>query len=160
MESTTYLKNLRIAPKKLRFFADHVKKMTPAAAVESLLYSPTKPARVFYKSIKSAINNAKQTLKVGDDLLQFKTLAIEEGQKMRRYRPAGRGTANTIKKRYSHIKIVLVAKPGAPIAEAKPAVEEKKEVKETKEVKAAEAKPKAAARKRTVKKEVKAEEKK
>ncbi len=154
MESITYLKNLRIAPKKLRFYAGHVKKMTPAAAVDSLLYSPTKPARVFYKSIKSAINNAKQTLKVGDDLLQFKTLAIEEGQKMKRYRPAGRGTANTIKKRYSHIKIVLVAKQ-APIIqeEVKPVVEEKK-------VESKEAKPKApATRKRVVKKEAKIEEK-
>ena len=145
MESTTYLKNLRIAPKKLRFFADHVKKMTPAAAVESLLYSPTKPARVFYKSIKSAINNAKQTLKVGDDLLQFKTLLVEEGQKMKRYQPAGRGTANTIKKKFSHIKIVLVAKEGATqiVSEKKEEPKEKEIAKADATVKTAKPKTKA-----------------
>lgn len=152
MESITYLKNIRISPKKLRFFADSVKRMSPTAAVESLLYSPNKPARIFYKSIKSAINNAKQTLKVGDDLLQFKTLTIEEGQKMKRYRPAGRGTANTIRKRFSHIKIILTSK----IVEEKkldvPVVETKKE--EPKKAKA------PVARKRTAKKEVKAAEKK
>lgn len=110
MESVTYLKNIRIAPKKLRFFTESIKKVSPVQATNILLYSPEKPAQVFYKSIKSAINNAKQTLKVSDDLLQFKTLLVEEGQKMRRYRPGGRGTARMIKKKYSHIKIVLTAK--------------------------------------------------
>lgn len=110
MESVTYLKNIRIAPKKLRFFTETIKKVSPVKATEILLYSPEKPAQIFYKSIKSAINNAKQTLKVGDDLLQFKTLLVEEGQKMRRYRPGGRGTARMIKKKYSHIKIILTAK--------------------------------------------------
>src|SRR3989338_3456304 len=116
MESITYLKDIRIAPKKLRFFANYIKRMSPSAAVEALLYSPEKPSRIFYKSIRSAINNAKQTLKVGDDLLQFKTLAIEEGQKMKRYRPGGRGTARMIRKRSSPIKIVLTVKEGTDLA--------------------------------------------
>ena len=110
MESITYLKDIRISPKKMRFFLPEIKKMSPSQAVDVLMYNPSKPAAIFYKSIKSAMNNAKQTLKVGDDLLQFKTLLVEEGQKMKRYQPAGRGTANTIRKRFSHIKIVLVAK--------------------------------------------------
>lgn len=129
MESTTYLKNVRIAPKKLRFFTDYIKGLSPSKAVEMLLYSPEKPSQIFYKSIRSAIANAKQTLKVGDDLLQFKTLTVEEGQKMKRYRPGGRGTARMIRKRSSHIKIVLTVKESAAIStkELKPKVEPAKE---------------------------------
>ena len=115
MESTTYLKNVRIAPKKLRFFTEYIKKLSPSKAIEQLLYSTEKPSQIFYKSIKSAVSNAKQTLKVGDDLLQFKTLTIEEGQKMKRYRPGGRGTARMIRKRSSHIKIVLTVKADAVV---------------------------------------------
>ncbi len=115
MESITYLKNVRIAPKKLRFFTEYIKKLSPSKAIEQLLYSTEKPSQIFYKSIKSAVSNAKQTLKVGDDLLQFKTLTIEEGQKMKRYRPGGRGTARMIRKRSSHIKIVLTVKADAVV---------------------------------------------
>lgn len=148
MESTTYLKNVRIAPKKLRFFTEYIKKLSPTKAVDMLLYSPEKPSQVFYKSIKSAIANAKQTLKVSDDLLQFKTLIVEEGQKMRRYRPGGRGTARMIHKRSSHIKIVLTAKdqPKVEKKEVTPNVEPAK--------KPAEEKPKA---KRTVTRKKKVE---
>lgn len=107
MQSLTYLKNLKITPKKLRFFLPVIKKMTPEQAVQSLMYSPEKPARIFYKVIQSAIANAQQTLKVGGDLLQFKLLTVEEGQKLRRYKAGGRGTAKPIMRRYAHIKIIL-----------------------------------------------------
>ena len=109
MESLTYLKNLKITPKKLRLFLPVIKKMTPEQAVQSLMYSPEKSARVFYKGIQSAIANARQTLKVGDDLLKFKLLTVEEGQKLRRFKAGGRGTAKPIMRRYAHIKIILVA---------------------------------------------------
>lgn len=145
MESITYLKDIRISPKKMRFFLGGIKKMSPAQALEVLMYNPSKPAAIFYKSIKSAMTNAKQTLKVGDDLLQFKTLLVEEGQKMKRYQPAGRGTANTIKKKFSHIKIVLVAKEGATqiVSEKKEEPKEKEIAKADATVKTAKPKTKA-----------------
>lgn len=113
MESQTYIKNLDVSPKKLRFFVPTIKKMSPAQAVVALGYSPQRPARIFYKAIQSAIASARLALKVGDDLLQFKTLLVEEGQKTKRYRPAGRGGVHTIRKRFAHIKIVLEA-PSQP----------------------------------------------
>ncbi len=109
MESTTYLKNLRISPKKLRFFLPAIKVMSPAQSAEYLFYVNKKPANIFYKAIKSALNNAKNALKVDPDLLQFKLLTVEEGQKLKRYKAGGRGTAKPIKRRLSHIKIILKA---------------------------------------------------
>jgi large subunit ribosomal protein L22 len=109
MESKTYIKNIKISPKKLRFLLPAIKKQTPAKALNYLMYTPKKGARLFYAAIKSAINNAKNTLKTNEDLLKFKLLTVEEGQKLKRFKPGGRGTAKIILRRFSHIKIILEA---------------------------------------------------
>ncbi len=114
MESKTYLKNLSITPKKLRMLLPSIKRLSPLEATKVLYYSPKRSSRVFYKAIKSAMANAKQTLKVNDDLLQFKLFTIEEGNKLKRYQAGSRGSAKPFKKRYSHIKIILTAKEAQP----------------------------------------------
>lgn len=122
METTAYFKNVHITPKKLRFMLDDIKKMKPAQALQHLYYSPKKGAEIFYKAIKSAIDSARYTLKTNDDMLQFKLLTIEQGNKLKRFRPGGRGTAKSYAKKFAHIKIILTAQKVAP-------VESKKEVK-------------------------------
>jgi len=109
MESTTYQKNIKISPKKLRVYLNSIKKLTPVEAVNLLFYTQGKAALVFHKVLKSAINNAKNTLKIDSSLLKFKVLTIDEGQKVKRSRPGGRGTAKPFKMRYSHIKIIFLA---------------------------------------------------
>ncbi len=110
MESNTVIKNVRISPKKLRFLLPELKKLTPQKALDYLFYTPKKGAKILYSAIKTAINNAKIALKTDDNLLKFKVLAIEEGIKLKRYRPGGRGTVRPYKRRFSHIKIVLEKK--------------------------------------------------
>jgi|GEM_PF-390754 len=106
MEIKAYLKNLKISPKKLRFLVPAIKKMTPEQALNHLLYTPKKGAQIFYKAIKSALANAKN-LGFSEDILRFKTLLVEEGRKIKRYRPGSKGMVKPRKKRYSHIKIIL-----------------------------------------------------
>lgn len=107
MEAKSYSKNLKISPKKLRFLLPEIKKMSPSDALVSLLYMPQKPAKIFYKTISSAIANAKNVLKVDEKLLKFKHLSVEQGNKIKRFRAGGRGTAKPILRRFAHIKIVL-----------------------------------------------------
>lgn len=109
MENQTYIKNLKISPKKLRFLVPEIKKQDPATALDYLLYTRKKGAKIFYKAIHSALANARATLKVHDDMLKFKTLTVEEGIKMKRHRAGARGMARPYIKRCSHIKIVLTA---------------------------------------------------
>lgn len=144
MEATAYLKNIHISPKKLRMVIDDVRPMTPNDSLSYLLYSPKKGARILYKAVKSAMDNAKYALKVNDDLLQFKTLIVEQGNALKRFRAGGRGTAKPFKKRYSHLKIVLISR------QVKKAVVKKAEVKEA---------PKKETSKKETVKEVKAEAK-
>lgn len=118
MEFKAYIKNVRISPKKLRFFLPVIKKLTPSEAMNYLFYMPQKAAKILYKSIKSAVDNAKSVAKIEENLLKFKFLTIEQGFVFKRYRPGGRGTVKPYKKRTAHIKIILEAqKPSTKITE-------------------------------------------
>ncbi len=110
MESITVIKNVRISPKKIRFLLPELKKLTPQQALDYLFYTPKKGAKILYSAIKTAINNAKITLKTDENLLKFKVLAVDEGLKLKRYQPGGRGTVKPYKRRFSHIRIVLEKK--------------------------------------------------
>jgi large subunit ribosomal protein L22 len=107
MESRTYIKNVKISPKKLRFLVPAIKEHKPQESLDYLRYTRKKSAQVLYKAIHSALSNARSTLKVRDDMLKFKTLTIEEGMKLKRYRAGARGMVRPYLRRYSHIKIVL-----------------------------------------------------
>lgn len=107
MEVRSYIKNLEISPKKLRFLLPKIKELSPQEAMDELMYTPKKPARMLYSAVKSAIDNAKNVLKVDPSLLKFKLFTVEEGKRLKRFRAGGRGTTAPFRKRLAHIKIVL-----------------------------------------------------
>jgi large subunit ribosomal protein L22 len=131
MESKTYLKNLAVTPKKLRTLLPGVKKLTPQKAAEKLYYMPNKSARILYKAIKSAMTNAKHTLKVEDNLLKFSLLTIEEGNKLKRYNPGSRGSAKPYTKQFAHIKIILTAEVSPTVGNKEQMTKEAEEVEVT-----------------------------
>ncbi|MFA6017365.1 MAG: uL22 family ribosomal protein [Patescibacteria group bacterium] len=134
METKAYFVNLPVSPKKARFYLPAIKKLSPVDSLEFLMYERTDAAVILYKAIKSAISSARQILKVEDNLLNFKLLSVEQGQKLKRYRPGSRGNAKPINRRMSHIKIILEAKVAK---KTEPKVEVKKlEVKKTTSAKA------------------------
>jgi len=138
MESLTYLKNVKLSPKKLRMYLDSVKKLSPQDALDYLMYTTHKPGQFYYKAIHSAINNATQTLKVSANMLQFKLFTIEEGQAIRRFRAGSRGMVRPFKRRLAHIKIILVEKKSdksTKVLKSEGAKEEVKKLPEKKETK-------------------------
>lgn len=104
-EYITIQKNLGHSPRKMRLVADTVRKMTPQRALQVLQFTNKAAALDLAKAIKTALANAG----THSDHVIFKTLEINEGLKLRRYRvgTAGRGRGRAYKKRLSHIKIVL-----------------------------------------------------
>lgn len=115
METKAYFINLQVSPKKIRFYLPALKKLKPVASLDFLKYERTDAAVILYKAIKSAVSSARQILKVEDNLLNFKLLTIEQGQKLKRFRPGSRGNANPINRRMSHIKIILEASKGPSV---------------------------------------------
>lgn len=109
---TTYTatqKYVQMTPRKVRLIADSVKKMTPAAAVQVLPYSNKRAANPLMKVIKTAIANAVQ---VGIDptTLVFSEIQITQGPVLKRFIAVSRGQAHPLKKRMSHIRVVLSQK--------------------------------------------------
>jgi large subunit ribosomal protein L22 len=126
MEIKAYIKYNKVTPKKLRFLIDDVKKKTPVSALNYLFYSPRKSAKLLYKAIKSAVDNAKSTFKIDENLLKFKTLIVEMGPSLRRHRAGSKGSAKPFTRKMSHIKIVLET------IEVKPEVKKSESLKVTK----------------------------
>ncbi|MBP6045047.1 MAG: uL22 family ribosomal protein [Microgenomates group bacterium] len=102
-----YIKNVKISPKKLRFLVSNVKKQSPVQAVHTLMYTQKKGATFLRKAISSALSNAKNTMNIDSGLLQFKSVAIEEGLRLKRFRAGSKGMAKPFRHEYSHIKLVL-----------------------------------------------------
>jgi len=128
METKAYFVNLPVSPKKARFYLPAIKKLKPAESLEFLMYENTDASEILYKAIKSAISSARQILKVEDDLLNFKLLSVEQGQKLKRYRPGSRGNAKPINRRMSHIKIILEANKSVKPVESVKSVKSVKSV--------------------------------
>lgn len=106
MEFIATQKFLLMSPRKLRVVADLAKKMKPADAVERLPFIHKRAQEPLVKVIKSAIANAKQKGAVEADLI-FKEIQIGEGPRLKRGRPISRGQWHPIKRRMSHIRVVL-----------------------------------------------------
>ncbi len=76
-------------------------------ALQQLAFIPKKAAPLIAKTLKSAIANAEHNNNVRADLLVIKEAVIGEAPTMKRIRPKARGSAGPIRKRSSHIRIVL-----------------------------------------------------
>jgi len=117
MESLTYFKNQRITPRKYRAVVLLVRGLPPVQAMNVLSKTNKKAAKSLSKVLKSAITNATTTLKVNDDMLQFKLFTIEEGNRLKRFRAASRGIARAFNRRMSHIKIIIRTVDSMPVPE-------------------------------------------
>jgi len=107
METKAVAKYIRISPQKARLAADVVRGMGVDSAITTLKFMPKKSARILRKVIESAVANAIQTEKVDADTLYVKSILIDGGPMLKRFRPRAMGRATRILKRTSHITVVV-----------------------------------------------------
>ena len=113
MEISASLNNLRISPRKVRLVARAIKGMDATAAKHQLDYIIKKSSKPVSRLLNSAMSNAHNNLGLLKDNLFIKDVIVNEGPKLKRFRPKGFGMASPIEKKTSHIKIVLEEKvPG------------------------------------------------
>ena len=107
---TASLKNYRISPRKVRVAANLVRGKSADQAILILSHTAKKGADPLVALIESALANAKNNFQIERDTLMVKELRVDVGQVLKRSRPRSRGMANPIKKRTSHISLVLAPK--------------------------------------------------
>ena len=107
MEAKAIAKTVRIAPRKARLVIDLVrgKSVTEADAILNNLNKEA--ARLIRKVLTSATANATNNLGLNADDLYVKEAYVNEGQVMKRIKFGSRGHVDPIKKRTSHITVVV-----------------------------------------------------
>lgn len=107
MEIMAKTRFARVSTSKARDFIRRLQGLPAAKALELTQFSKRKVALVAGKTLKSAIANAKNNNDLTIDDLIVKEAIVDEGPSMRRYWPRPRGSVSPIRRRMSHVKIVL-----------------------------------------------------
>jgi len=100
------LKNLKIAPRKVRLLADVLKGMPAVVALAQLHVTNLRSAGPLAKLIRSAVANAK-VLRLDVNKLVIKSITVNQGIMMKRYLPRARGSASELQKKFCHVAVIL-----------------------------------------------------
>nr|AHW45760.1 ribosomal protein L22 [Candidatus Phytoplasma fragariae]AHW45762.1 ribosomal protein L22 [Candidatus Phytoplasma fragariae] len=105
--ATAIARKVSIAPRKVRLVVDLIrgKKIDQAQAI--LTFTPKASAIVVLKLLNSAVANALNNLKLEREQLYVKEVFVNEGLRLKRMFPRAKGSADMIKKRTSHITLVV-----------------------------------------------------
>ena len=112
MEAIAKAKHIHQSARKVRQVLDEVRGRQVEDAMNKLHFSPKKAARVIEKTLRSAVANAvnREGSDVDADRLFIKEAFCDEGPTMRRFRARAMGRATIIRKRTSHLTIVVEEK--------------------------------------------------
>ena len=119
MEFRAEYKNAKVSPKKARDVAREIQGMQVSDAINTLTFTPRKAARLLNKTLKSAVANAsniseeKPELNVDIEGLRVKEAVVNDGRTLKRYKPRARGSAGPIRKRQSHLTIIISDSAGS-----------------------------------------------
>jgi large subunit ribosomal protein L22 len=107
METKAVLKFVRISPQKARLVVDLVRGKKVEDADRILTFTQKKAARIIKKVVKSAVANATQNPNVDENILYVKKIFVDQGPSLKRWRARAQGRVAPIKKRMSHITVIL-----------------------------------------------------
>jgi large subunit ribosomal protein L22 len=107
MESRAVARYIRISPRKVRLIMDEIRGKKIEEALNQLSFAPQKGAFILQKLINSAVANAEQNFEMDVDKLYIKRIFADEGPTLKRFRPRAMGRATRIRKRTSHLTVVL-----------------------------------------------------
>ncbi len=107
MEARAIAKFIRVSPRKARMVVDLIrgKKLDEALAI--LRYTPNKATDAVTKVVKSAAANAEHNYEMDRDELFISAVFIDQGPSLKRMMPRAMGRADIIKRKTSHITVVV-----------------------------------------------------
>jgi large subunit ribosomal protein L22 len=110
MESIAKARHVRIAPRKVRLVMDMVRGKPVDEALQTLDLVRKAASPVIAKVIRSAVANAENNHEMNTEGLIVTRAFVDEGPTLRRFMPRAMGRATAIRKRTSHITVVLSEK--------------------------------------------------
>ena len=106
-EARAELKYARISARKVKIVADLVRGKNVDEALAIMKFTPKASTEILEKLLKSAIANAENNHGMKHEKLYVAEIFANQGPTLKRIRPAAKGSAVRIRKRTSHITIVL-----------------------------------------------------
>jgi ribosomal protein L22 len=103
-------KYVRSSARKARLVCDHIRGKSVEDARAILAHAPRSVARDWSKLLESAVANAEHNHELVGEDLYVKAVRADEGPTIKRYRPRALGRATRIRKRTSHLTILLTPK--------------------------------------------------
>jgi large subunit ribosomal protein L22 len=107
VEARAVSKRVRLSPRKARLVADQIRGKDVEEALSILKFIPRRAAAAVAKTLRAAIANAENTQSVDVDRLYVKRVTVDEGGMWKRFIPRAMGRATRIRKRLSHITVVV-----------------------------------------------------
>jgi large subunit ribosomal protein L22 len=107
MQVRSIYRGARISAFKCREVTREIQGLPVAAALELLTFTPKKAARMVLQTLKSAIANAENNNNLRPDKLVVQEAVVGEGPTLKRFTPRARGSGSPIRKRTSHIRIIV-----------------------------------------------------
>lgn len=107
LQAKAQLKSLRISPRKVRLVVDLIRGLDVDKALAQLVFSKKDAARPIKKLLESAIANSVHNHSMKREGLMIETAFVDEGTSMKRWQPRAFGRANPLRKRSSHITLVI-----------------------------------------------------
>lgn len=111
MEVKAFARYIRTSPRKIRLVADHIRGLSVTEAENRLSVSSKWASEPVSKLLQSAVANAVHNFKLDKSKLSVKTIYVDNGPTLKRFRPRAFGRAAAIRKRTSHIGIILTDEP-------------------------------------------------
>ena len=103
-------KYVRSSARKARLVCDHIRGKSVEEARAILAHTPRAIARDWSKLLESAVANAEHNHELVGEDLYVKAVKADEGPTIKRFRPRAMGRATRIRKRTSHLTILLTPK--------------------------------------------------
>ncbi len=114
MEVKAYLRFLRMSPRKVRLVVDTIRGLSVTAAETKLHFVPKLASEPVLKLLLSAVANANHNFHLQKEDLYVKSIVADGGPTLKRFRARAFGRAAPIRKRTTHITIVLADKKDMP----------------------------------------------
>ncbi len=113
MEARAIARYVRVSPRKARVVVDLVRGKSVPQAREILAFTNRAVAEDVEKVLNSAVANAEHQHQVRAEQLVVKTAYVDEGPTLKRIRPRAKGSAARIRKRTSHITVIVAPREEA-----------------------------------------------
>ncbi|RZS90405.1 large subunit ribosomal protein L22 [Motilibacter rhizosphaerae] len=118
-EALATARYVRVSPTKVRRVVDLIRGLEASAAVDLLKFTPQAASEPVGKVVASAIANAEHNKQLDPSTLRVSAAYVDEGPTLKRFRPRAQGRAYRIRKRTSHITVVVESVPQQQAGRAK-----------------------------------------